>query len=112
MIPEIQELDRYLHDTMGVAMKVMPWNGAGHLPPVLRERYKFAKAELLGLPVLLMIDTGAEEQAPLAVRKHMEMLKTKQEAELVYVRGQQRGNLRYAMLQGTSRPSSSRKTRS
>lgn len=88
MIPELHELDHYLHDTLGVAMKAMPWNGAGHLPPVLRERYKFAKAELLGLPVLLMIDTGAEEQAPMAVRKHMEMLKTKQEAELVYVRGQ------------------------
>lgn len=88
MIPELHELDRYLHDTLGVAMKAMPWNGAGHLSPVLRERYQFAKAELLGMPVLLMIDTGAEEQAPLAVRKHMEMLKTKQEAELVYVRGQ------------------------
>lgn len=88
MIPELHELDHYLHDTLGVAMKAMPWNGVGHLPPVLRERYKFAKAELLGLPVLLMIDTGAEEQAPVAVRKHMEMLRSKQEAELVYVREQ------------------------
>jgi DNA-binding MarR family transcriptional regulator len=88
VIPEIQELDRYLHDTLGLVLKATPWNGVGHLPPVLRERYKFAKAELLSLPILLMIDRGAEEQAPVAVRKHMEMLKTKQEAELVYVRGQ------------------------
>lgn len=88
MIPEVHELGRYLHDTLGVAAKTAPWNGVSHLPPVLRERYKFAKAELLGLPVLLMIDTGAEEQAPVAVRKHMEMLRPKQEAELVYVRGQ------------------------
>ena len=88
MIPEIHELDRYLHDTLGVVVKAAPWNGAGHLPPVLRERYKFAKAELLGLPVLLMIDRSAEEQAPVAVRKHMEMLRPKQEAELIYVREQ------------------------
>ena len=87
MIPEVHELDRYLHNTLGVAVKTAPWNGVGHLPPVLRERYKFAKEELLGLPILLMIDTGAEEQAPVAVRKHMEMLRPKQEAELIYVRG-------------------------
>ena len=86
MIPEIHELDRYLHDTLGVAVKATPWQGASHLPPVLRERYEFAKAELLGLPILLMIDRSAEEQAPVVVRKHMEMLKPKQEAELIYVR--------------------------
>jgi DNA-binding MarR family transcriptional regulator len=88
VIPEVHELDRYLHDTLGVTVKPTPWNGASHLPPVLRERYKFAKAELLGLPVLLMIDRSAEEQAPVVVRKHMEMLKPKQEAELIYVREQ------------------------
>jgi DNA-binding MarR family transcriptional regulator len=88
VIPELHELDRYVHDTLGVAVKATHWNGASHLPPVLRERYKFAKAELLGLHVLLMLDTSAEEQAPTAVRKHMEMLKTKGEAELIYVREQ------------------------
>jgi DNA-binding MarR family transcriptional regulator len=88
VIPEIHELDRYLHDTLGVVVKAAPWKGASHLPPVLRERYKFAKADLLGLPVLLMIDRSAEEQAPVAVRKHMEMLRPKQEAELIYVREQ------------------------
>ena len=69
-------------------VKTAPWRGAGNLPPVLRERYKFAQAELLGLRALLVIDSNPEEQPPATVRKHMDMLQTKQQADLIYVRAQ------------------------
>jgi len=58
------------------------------LPPVLRERYKFAQAELLGLRALLIIDSNPEEQPPATVRKHMDMLQARQQADLIYVRAQ------------------------
>ena len=88
MHPEFHELERYVHDALGVSVKTTPWSGAGQLPPVLRERYRFAKAELLGLRALLVIDTNPEEQSPATVRKHMDMLQTKQHADLIYVRAQ------------------------
>ncbi len=82
----LHELERYLHDALGVSVKTTPWSGVGQLPPVLRERYRFAKAELLGLRALLVIDANPEEQSPATVRKHLDMLQSKQPAEHIYVR--------------------------
>jgi len=82
----LHELERYLHDALGVSVKTTPWSGVGQLPPVLRERYRFAKAELLGVRALLVIDANPEEQSPATVRKHLDMLQSKQPAELIYVR--------------------------
>ena len=69
--PELQELERYVHDALGATVKTAPWRGAGNLPPVLRERYRFAQAELLGLNALFVIDANPEEQPPATVRKHI-----------------------------------------
>jgi hypothetical protein len=44
--------------------------------------------ELLGLRALLVIDANSEEQSPATVRKHLDMLQTKQHTDLIYVRGQ------------------------
>ena len=82
----LHELECYLHDALGVSVKTTPWSGVGQLPPVLREKYRFAKAELLGLRALLVIDANPEEQSPATVRKHLDMLQSKQPAELIYVR--------------------------
>ena len=84
----LHELECYLHDALGVSVKTTTWSGVGQLPPVLRERYRFAKAELLGLRALLVIDANPEEQSPATVRKHLDMLQSKQPAELIYVRAQ------------------------
>jgi len=86
--PELHELEHYVHDALGVSVKPTPWGGADQLPHFLRERYRFAQAELLGRNALLLIDTNLEEQSPATVRKHMDMLQTKQHADLIYVRAQ------------------------
>jgi hypothetical protein len=86
--PELQELERYVYDALGATVKTAPWRGTGNLPPVLRERYKFAQAELLGLRALLVIDSNPEEQPPATVRKHMDMLQARQRADPIYVRAQ------------------------
>lgn len=85
---ELSELERYIHETLGVSVKTRAWSGADRLPHFLRERYRFAQAELLGLHALLVIDTNPEEQPPAIVRKHMDMLQTKQHVDLIYVRMQ------------------------
>lgn len=83
---ELSELERYVHETLGVSVKTTPWSGADGLPHFLRERYSFAHAKLLGLDALLVVDTNPEEQPPALVRKHMDMLQTKQQVDLIYVR--------------------------
>lgn len=88
MRPELHELERYVHDVLGVSVKTTPWSGAARLPHFLKERYKFAQAELLGLHALLVIDTNREEQSPATVRKQMDMLQTKHHVDLIYVRAQ------------------------
>jgi hypothetical protein len=84
----LPELERYVHDALGVSVRATPWSGANRLPHFLKERYRFAQAELLGLHALFVVDTSAEEQSPAAVRKHLDMLQTKQPADLIYVRAQ------------------------
>ena len=88
MQPVLHELESYLHDALGVSVKTTPRSGVGQLPPVLRERYRFAKAELLGVRALLVIDANPEEQSPTTVRKHLDMLQSKEQADLIYVRAQ------------------------
>jgi hypothetical protein len=85
---ELRETERYVHDALGVAVKAKPWSDAGRLPHFLKERYRFAQAELLGLRALFVIDVSPEEQAPATVRKHMETLRSKQHAEPIYIREQ------------------------
>jgi len=85
---ELHELECYVHDALGASVKTAPWTRADRLPHFLRERYRFAHAELLGLRALLVIDTNPEEQSPAIVRKHMDILHTKQHMDLIYVRAQ------------------------
>lgn len=86
--PELHELERYVHDALGVSVTTTPWSGADRLPHFLKERYSFAQVDLLGIDGLLVIDTNPEEQSPVTVRKHMDLLRTKQNADLIYVRAQ------------------------
>lgn len=83
---ELSELERYVHETLGISVKTAPWSGAARLPHFLRERYRFAEAELLEHHALLVIDINPEEQSPALVRKHMDMLQTKHHGDLIYVR--------------------------
>lgn len=85
---ELHQLERYLHDTLGVAVTTTPWRGGERLPHFLKELYRFAKIDLLGMHGLLAVDANPAEQSPAAVRKHMDLLRTKQDAEVIYVRAQ------------------------
>lgn len=83
---ELSELERYVHETLGVSVKTTPWSGAARLPHFLREKYTFAQAKLLGLHALLVVDNNPEEQPPALVRKQLDMLQTKQPVDPIYVR--------------------------
>lgn len=88
MQTELHELERYLHDALGIAVTITPWLGGEHLPHFLKDLYGFAQVDLLGMHGLLVFDSNPEEQSPAVVRKHLDLLRTKQDAEVIYVRNQ------------------------
>ena len=88
MRSELHELERYVHDALGVGVKTKPWSGADRLPHFLKEKYRFAQAELLGAQAIFVIDANPQEQSPATIRKHLDVLEAKQHAEFIYVREQ------------------------
>ena len=88
MQTELHQLAQYLHDALGVAVTTAPWRGPEHLPHFLKDTYRFAQVDLLGRHALLVIDSNPAEQSPATVRKHLDLLRTKQDADAIYVRNQ------------------------
>ena len=88
MKAELHQLERYLHDALGIRVAAAPWPGADRLPHFLKELYTFARTTLLGMPCLLIVDAKPAEASPAAVRKHLDLVRAKQDAEVIYVRPQ------------------------
>jgi AraC-like DNA-binding protein len=86
MRTELQHLQRYFQDTLGIKVAPAPWRMAERLPPFLNERYVFAQVEILGTRCVLVIDDKPAEESPAAVRKHLQMLGTQHEGPAIYVR--------------------------
>jgi hypothetical protein len=81
----LKKLADYLEETLGVAVAHSPWKYA-RLPHFLKETYKFSEIKILGVRCLLMLDSGETEQAPAALRKHIGLVQTKWDGEIIYVR--------------------------
>jgi DNA-binding MarR family transcriptional regulator len=79
-------LERYLHDVLGIGVAVAPWEKEGRMPPFLRDRYRFFWAELLNLRCLFIVDGHEEEESPGAIRKHVERIRESWGDAVVYVR--------------------------
>ncbi len=86
MDPLLRELTGYVQETLGVDAIVAPRRNGKRLPAFLRERYRFAELRLLGTPLLLMIDRESAEQSPATVRKHLDLVRDRQDVRVVYVR--------------------------
>jgi DNA-binding MarR family transcriptional regulator len=85
---ELHQLERYLHDTLGIVVTTKPWRGSERLPHFLNEVYGFAETDLLGMHCILAVDLSPAEQSPALLHKHMDLLRTKQNADVIYVRAQ------------------------
>jgi hypothetical protein len=88
MKPELRQLERYLRDALGNDATAAPWPYADRLPHFLKERYAFARVRILGTPCLLVIDLNRAEESPAVVRKHLDIIRAKEEDEIIYVRPQ------------------------
>lgn len=83
---DLQQLEKYLNEALGVTLALTPWRDHARLAPFLRERYRFWETRLLDAPCLLMLDEGEQEQAAGVIRKHMTQVQDKWPADVIYVR--------------------------
>ena len=83
---DLHPLEHYIQAALGIAVTTTPWHKKDCLPHFIRELYDFADTKMLGIPFLLAIDTTPGEQSPATVRKHMDLLRAKQSADVIYVR--------------------------
>ncbi|HEY3318971.1 MAG TPA: hypothetical protein VGP72_00645 [Planctomycetota bacterium] len=88
MAVESHQIEQYIKTALGADVTVTPWRGAEHLPQFLRAMYSFAQIRLLGMSGLLVLDSGHAERSPATVRKHLDLLRAKQDTEVIYVRDQ------------------------
>ena len=81
----IQQVERYLEESLGVMVAAQRWQDAVNFPYFLRELYHFYQISLFGRPCLLVVAKDEEEQTPAVIRKHLSVIEEKQAALPVYV---------------------------
>jgi hypothetical protein len=81
----LEKLALYLQETLGATVTPVPWRDQ-RLPHFLKDAYLFSEIDLLGSRCLLVLDSSPTELAPAALRKHIGLVQTRWEAEVIYVR--------------------------
>jgi DNA-binding MarR family transcriptional regulator len=82
---EIQEIERYLIEVLGFTAHLAAWESSGRLPLFLRDGFRYYRADILGIPCLLMVDRAEVPVFPAAIRKMMDQVQPKWPGELIYV---------------------------
>ena len=86
MIAFEHQIPEYLHQTLGVQAHLAAWDGADRLPAFLRALYRFARMDLHGRELLLMVDEAPDPEPPATVRTHAEQVRARWGGPIVYVR--------------------------
>lgn len=81
----IQQLERYVFETLGVNIATRPWKKSTGLPLYLRERYDYFETTLLGHDYIFMVGKGDAEQTPATVAKQLAQVQTRTGREVVFV---------------------------
>ena len=77
----------YLHEILGLALKVRAWPGAGKLPYFLQDAFEVRELKLLDRPVLLAIDRQPKKLGLANVRSQVDKLRQLAGMPVVYVTG-------------------------
>jgi hypothetical protein len=76
----------YLHDVLGVAARLQPWEELGRLPYFLQEAYELRQLTLFDRPLLLAIDRQPAHATLASVRGHLEKIQGVAGCPVVYVK--------------------------
>ncbi len=79
-----KNIERYLHEVMGLSVVIKPWGGGAALPYFLHDVYEFATIDLLGGQYVLMLERDKAGGAS-KVRKQLDALNQASGAVGVFV---------------------------
>lgn len=82
----ICQLEQYIGENLSIRVFAQPWGKNSGLPQYLCERYRFYKMDIIGIECLLMADSDEEEQSPFVIGKHINQIRARSNANIVYVR--------------------------
>ncbi|MCL4233940.1 MAG: hypothetical protein KJ042_05435 [Deltaproteobacteria bacterium] len=85
MTLELVDFERYLAEVLSISVSVRPWPSCHRLPAFLRGQYAFFECGIDGRPCLIMRDRNLAGNSPAAIRKHMEAVREKWSADIIYV---------------------------
>lgn len=80
----IQDLKRYLRETLGIQVAPKLWKDLGELPLFLRDLYVFYAASLLGKTWILAV-ARSNEMTPASIQKHLKQVQAKIGMSCIYV---------------------------
>ena len=80
-------VQKYLHDTLGIAPKVRPWAGDGKVPYFLQDAFEILELKLRDRPILLAIDRQANRPALANLRGQLDKLRALTGHPVIYVTG-------------------------
>jgi hypothetical protein len=78
-------VQKYLHDILGVAVKIGSWAGAGKLPYFLQDAFEIRELKLFDRPILLALDRQTNKPALANVRAQLAKLQVLAAQPFVYV---------------------------
>ncbi len=81
----LQRLEDYIHETLSVRVRAVPWSGAGKLPLFLTDRYEFFSMTVLDRPCILALDRKTEALTPASIRKQLDIVGETAMLDVVYV---------------------------
>jgi DNA-binding MarR family transcriptional regulator len=81
----VQDLKKYLFETLGISIQIVPWTKAGHLPIFLTQLYAFYETSVEGKRCLLIAPKEDSELMPSTLEKHLKKIETKTEDFCLYV---------------------------
>ena len=81
------DVQRYLHDTLGITPQVRRWTSEHKLPYFLRDAFELLVLELMDRPVLLAVDKSAGNLALAGLRSQFDKLRTLAGRQVIYVTG-------------------------
>lgn len=96
---EIQAIERYLFDTLGVMTSIADWESSGRLPLYLRDGFRYYRTDIIGVPCLLMVEQADKPDSPATIRKKMDQVQPKWQGGLIYVCRQVASHQRKRLLE-------------
>jgi len=80
----IENIKKYLEDTLGIGISIFPWKDQKKLPLFLVNAYTFFEISLLNNPCLIMMAKNNVDLTPNTIQKHWELITKKWNAACIY----------------------------